>query len=194
MDGVAAPGAPLPGALRLPDGSWVRGRGLRRAAPGGRAPGSSKAPGGLHHPAPSSEAPAGEAPGLRRAAPGHADPTLGLYLGVDFCPAWPHSHLAWPDFRLPTDPRRTAQLLRAAHQHALHGGRVEIACSGGRGRTGTAIAALATLAGVHPDDAVRWTRQHYDRHAVETPWQRRWVRRFPDLLRTLPAAPLHPEC
>ncbi|WP_455752884.1 hypothetical protein [Streptomyces antimycoticus] len=31
--------APLPGALRLPDGSWVRGRGLRHPRPNGPLPG-----------------------------------------------------------------------------------------------------------------------------------------------------------
>lgn len=140
--------APLVGAVRLPDGSWVRGRGLRAPAP----------------------------PGL--------EPTLGLYLGVRYDPPWDHHHVSWPDFWLPRDPRGTAALLRAAHAHALAGGRLEVACSGGRGRTGTALSALAILAGVAPDDAVAWTREQYDRRAVGTPWQRRWVRRFPALLNT----------
>jgi protein-tyrosine phosphatase len=55
---------------------------------------------------------------------------------------------------------------------------VEIACGGGRGRTGTALACIAQIAGVAADDATAWVRKHYDRHAVETPWQRRYVRRF----------------
>ncbi len=140
---------PLPGAVRLPDGSWVRGRGLRNGPVDG------------------------------------PDPTLGLYLGrcprAGSGPDWAHHVLAWPDLWLPRDPERAARLLRAAHEHAVGGGRVEIACAGGRGRTGTAIAALAVLAGV-PAHAATWARQHYDRRAVETPWQRRWVRRFPQLL------------
>jgi hypothetical protein len=45
------------------------------------------------------------------------------------------------------------------------------------GRTGTALAGIAVLAGIPPDEAVRWVRLHYHRRAVETPWQRRWVRR-----------------
>lgn len=56
--------------------------------------------------------------------------------------------------------------------------RVEIACGGGRGRTGTALACLAVLDGVPAEDAVDFVRRNYDRHAVETPWQRRYVRRF----------------
>ncbi|NUP61376.1 MAG: protein phosphatase, partial [Nonomuraea sp.] len=56
--------------------------------------------------------------------------------------------------------------------------RVEVACGGGRGRTGTALACLAVLDGVPAAEAVRYVRSHYDRHAVETPWQRRFVARF----------------
>jgi protein-tyrosine phosphatase len=56
--------------------------------------------------------------------------------------------------------------------------RVEIACAGGRGRTGTALACLAILDGVHSSRAVAFVRDHYERRAVETPWQRRYVARF----------------
>jgi len=76
----------------------------------------------------------------------------------------------WPDFRLPRDRDDARAALvdawcRSAEQ------RVEIACSGGRGRTGTALACLAVLDGVPPDEAVRYIRERYDRHAVETPGQ-----------------------
>ena len=54
--------------------------------------------------------------------------------------------------------------------------RVEVACGGGVGRTGTALAAIAVLAGVPAVEVVAWVRRHYNRRAVETPWQRRWVR------------------
>jgi len=56
--------------------------------------------------------------------------------------------------------------------------RVEIACGGGRGRTGTALACLAVLDGLSGPDAVAYVREHYDRRAIETPWQRRYVNRF----------------
>ena len=56
--------------------------------------------------------------------------------------------------------------------------RVEVACHGGHGRTGTALACLAILDGVRPAEAVRYARQHYHQRAVETPWQRRYVRQF----------------
>jgi len=57
-------------------------------------------------------------------------------------------------------------------------GRVEVVCGGGRGRTGTALACLAVLDGVPADGAVAYVRERFDPRAVETPWQRRYVRRF----------------
>ena len=56
--------------------------------------------------------------------------------------------------------------------------RVEVACWGGRGRTGTALACLAVLDGVPPAEAVAFVRARYRRGAVETPWQRKYVARF----------------
>ena len=56
--------------------------------------------------------------------------------------------------------------------------RVEIACEGGRGRTGTALACIAALDGVSSVDAVTFVRRHYDQRAVETLWQRRYVRHY----------------
>ncbi|PLW73468.1 protein phosphatase, partial [Streptomyces sp. DJ] len=54
------------------------------------------------------------------------------------------------------------------------------ACGGGRGRTGTALACLAVLDGVPPERAVDFVRRNYDRRAVETLWQKRYVLRFAD--------------
>ena len=118
----------------------------------------------------------------RDPAPAGPDPDFGLYLGVDHAPTWPHERIDWPDFRLPRDSRAAAVLLRRAYDVARDGARVEAACRGGRGRTGTALAVISILAGNRPEDAVAWVRAHYDAHAVETLWQRRWVRRFPSLL------------
>ena len=55
---------------------------------------------------------------------------------------------------------------------------MELACHGGTGRTGTALACLAVLDGVAPDEAVAYVRAHYRPRAVETPGQRRFVARF----------------
>jgi len=118
--------------------------------------------------------------GLRRPLPGGAAPEFGLYLLGSPPPpvGWESRWLRWPDFRLPTDRDRALELLREAWERAGTQ-RVEIACGGGRGRTGTALACLAVLDGVPPGEAVAFVRAGYHRRAVETPWQRRYVRAFP---------------
>ena len=91
-------------------------------------------------------------------------------------PVWPHRRIRWPDFWVPSDPDDALDALHEAHRRAGAGERVEVACRGGVGRTGTALAALAVLDGLTPDQAVAWVRGSYHRRAVETPWQRRWLR------------------
>jgi protein-tyrosine phosphatase len=83
----------------------------------------------------------------------------------------------WPDFRLPSDREDAADAIAEAWREAERG-RVEVACGGGIGRTGTALACLAILDGVPAEQAVAYVREHYHRRAVETPWQRRYVRAF----------------
>ena len=140
----------LTGSLRLPDGAQVRGRGLRNPAPDGPAP------------------------------------DFGLYLGTPKLRrrheaelSWPSTWIEWPDFRLPRDRDEAVRQIRALHERARSGESVEVACGGGVGRTGTVIACLAVLSGVDPAEAVSWAREHHHPRAVETPWQRRWVARFP---------------
>jgi|SRR5918999_719740 hypothetical protein len=140
----------LPGAIQLPDGSWVRGRGLRQAAPEGAAPDYGLYLGGRR---------------LRRRHDGALP--------------WPHEWVDWPDFLLPRDHDHAVRLIRALHDRAHAGRQVEVACGGGVGRTGTVIACLAVLAGRSPADAITWARTHYHPKAIETPWQRRWVLHFP---------------
>ncbi|PZH14621.1 protein phosphatase [Streptomyces sp. NTH33] len=118
--------------------------------------------------------------GLRRPLdPVAPAPTYGVYLLGGQPPEvpWESRWLRWPDFRLPSDRTAASALLTEAWERAATD-RVEVACDGGRGRTGTALACLAVLDGVPPAEAVTYVRTHYDRHAVETPWQRRYVRRF----------------
>lgn len=140
----------LTGAIRLPDGSLVRGRGLRDPAPAGPAPDF-----GLYL-------------GSRRLWRGHRGAL-----------PWAQRWIVWPDFLLPVDRDRAVGHIRALHALARAGERVEVACGGGVGRTGTVISCLAILAGVPSAEAVDWTRANYHRGAVEMPWQRRWVGRFP---------------
>jgi hypothetical protein len=142
-----------PGVLRLPSGRLVRGRGLRRPLPPG--------PDGSHSP-----------PGPQ--------PAFALYLlgHEPTAVAWEARWLRWPDFRLPSDRAAAEEGLREAWTRAAVE-RVEIACGGGYGRTGTALACLAVLDGVPGREAVAYVRRHYAARAVETPWQRRYVERFP---------------
>ncbi|MFJ9536690.1 protein phosphatase [Streptomyces sp. NPDC101225] len=106
-------------------------------------------------------------------------PSYALYLLGRRPPpvTWEFRWIRWPDLRLPSDRAAARAALTEAWERAA-GERVEIACAGGRGRTGTALACLAVLDGVPPGEAVAYVRAHYDRRAVETPWQSRYVRRF----------------
>jgi len=117
---------------------------------------------------------------LRAPVPDGPRPDFGLYL-LGSAPEpveWDSRWVRWPDFRLPADRSDAAAALRLAWQRAASE-RVEVACVGGRGRTGTALACLAVLDGVPAGDAVAFVREHYHPRAVETPWQRRYVARFP---------------
>ncbi|GAA4391763.1 protein-tyrosine phosphatase family protein [Ornithinibacter aureus] len=118
--------------------------------------------------------------GLRRPTLDVAPPDFGLYLlGRPPVPmGWEQRWIRWPDFWLPTDKRAARNAFGEAWRRAGWE-RVEIACGGGRGRTGTALACIAVLDGVSADEAVDFVREHYDARAVETPWQRRYVARFP---------------
>lgn len=117
--------------------------------------------------------------GLRRPLPDGPLPDFAIYLlGRQPPPVpWEARWSRWPDFRLPADREATAAALREAWRRA-ETERVELACGGGLGRTGTALACIAVLDGVPNDEAVSYVRAHYAPRAVETPWQRRYVRRF----------------
>ena len=117
--------------------------------------------------------------GLSRPLPAGPTPGFALYLlGRQPPPApWEARWVRWPDFWLPSDRSDAADALREAWARA-EAGRVEIACAGGHGRTGTALACLAVLDGLPASQAVAYVREHYAARAVETPWQRRFVTRF----------------
>jgi hypothetical protein len=116
---------------------------------------------------------------MRRALPVGPLPTFSVFLRgrrpVDV--AWESRWLRWPDFWLPREPTVAGVVLLEAWERAAQE-RVEVACGGGRGRTGTALACIAVLDGVPAARAVDFVRRHYDPHAVETPWQRRYVQQF----------------
>lgn len=116
--------------------------------------------------------------GRALSTPAEPSPDLGVYLTSRRVEVgWLNLWVPWGDFGLPSDPDVLAGALAEA---LLRAGsiRVEFACGGGLGRTGTALACLAVLDGVPARDAVAFVRDGYDPRAVETPWQRRFVRKF----------------
>jgi len=141
------------GVLRLPSGRLVRGRGLYHAH--GR---------GAHSPS------AAHAP----------EPGFGLYVLGRRPPetTWPMRWLHWPDFWVPRDRSAAIEAITDAWDRTRCQ-RVEVACAGGRGRTGTVLSCMVVLDGVPNRAAVAYVRAHYDRKAVEMPWQRRFVETFP---------------
>ena len=116
---------------------------------------------------------------LSRPLPDGPVPAFGVYLLGRRPPAvpWESCWLRWPDFRLPADKPGVLPVLTEAWQRAATE-RVEVACTGGHGRTGTALACLAILDGIPSTGAVAFVREHYDPHAVETRGQRRYVARW----------------
>src|SRR5690348_3593512 len=75
--------------------------------------------------------------GLRNPMPPGPEPTYGVYLlGRPPPPVrWTSAWVKWPDFWLPTDRERAHEALTKAWNSAGTE-RVEVACGGGRGRTG----------------------------------------------------------
>ena len=105
---------------------------------------------------------------LRRGDPGDDNaPEFGLYLtGKPHDePRWESRWVCWPDFRLPRSSSEAVDALMDAYDRSAKA-RVEIACGGGAGRTGTAIAILARCAGIPAQDAVAWVRANYRPTAV----------------------------
>lgn len=112
-----------------------------------------------------------------RAGPPVGDevPDFGIYLTAKpHAEAWESRWVAWPDFRVPRSATDAVAAIEEAFTRSARM-KVEIACGGGRGRTGTAIAILARYSGVPAEEAVEWVRTHYRSGAVETPWQRRFA-------------------
>lgn len=99
----------------------------------------------------------------------------GLYFDPAWRPTWEADVVEWEDFGFPANYELTAEQIRQTFLRAKRGERVEIGCIGGPGRTGTALACMAILAGVPGGQAVAWVRANYNRRAVENPAQEQWV-------------------
>lgn len=152
---------PLTGAIRLPDGTLIRGRGRRAGLPGGPLPDF-----GFY---------LGRPPDPRGRT---RWPASAIRRGARWRPDWPAEWIDWPDFGTPRSSEPAAAAIEHAYRLARAGQRVEVACTGGTGRTGTVLACMAILAGHPHAEAVTWTRENYRPRAVETPGQRRWIRWF----------------
>ncbi len=115
--------------------------------------------------------------GVRRPRGDVPAPDFAVYLlGRDpFIDGWPYRWVKWRDFSLPDSMDEAISALGEAHTRAERE-RVEIACGGGMGRTGTAMSLLAVMSGVEPADAVAWARENYHLRAVETRRQRQWIK------------------
>ncbi len=114
--------------------------------------------------------------GLGRPLPDGPPPTFAVHLLEHEPPAlpWDTAWVCWPDFGLPADRRHARRLLTEAWRRT-EVERVELACWGGRGRTGTALACLCVLDGLPGAAAVAYVRTHYDVGAIETTEQERFV-------------------
>ncbi|MEU4773170.1 protein phosphatase [Micromonospora sp. NPDC023644] len=106
----------------------------------------------------------------RRAAVGTAKPAdLGVYLDDRWLPeadAHQRWFLTWPTLDAPPQAGRVVAALAYVLERLRLGDFVEIACFGGHGRTGTAIACLDVLAGASPADAVARMRREYCPYAI----------------------------
>jgi hypothetical protein len=118
---------------------------------------------------------------------GAPTPDFGLYLDPQWQPTWPSVMLDWPDFGVPNDRSTADREILAAFERARAGDRVEVACIGGHGRTGTVLACMAILAGVPAAEAVEWVRATYCRRAVQEPSQQYWIDRYAERLGDAPA-------
>jgi hypothetical protein len=132
--------------------------------------------------------------GLRHQAPSDPPPDFGLYLLAHdpgtpplsarlvgmrpFHPEWRWCRIDWPDFGTPAESDSATETIADVYVRIQNQQRVEVACGGGIGRTGTVLACLAVLAGEHGGEAVEWVRENYHPKAIETAKQAVWVQRF----------------
>jgi protein-tyrosine phosphatase len=103
------------------------------------------------------------------------DPDYGLYFDSRWQPPWDHGYVDWPDFGVPANGGAVVESLKAVLERARSGQDIEVGCIGGHGRTGTALACLAVLAGHPASGAVAWVRSSYCAKAVETPEQEAFI-------------------
>ena len=109
---------------------------------------------------------------------GEDAPDFGLYLDGGWNPSCMNHLVGWADYGLPRHWELAADMIVDAYRRAADGQWVEVGCIGGHGRTGTALACMAVLAGVPFDEAPDWVRVNYCPEAGETDEQAWWVEWF----------------
>jgi hypothetical protein len=118
----------------------------------------------------------GPFPFLATAAKQNLNPTLTVKLDPR-CQIVPDVDLPIQDFRLPDNEREVLKAFRRIFAALSRGEDVYIGCTAGWGRTGTIMASLVNVA--RPDvDPVKFVREYYDSHAVETEAQAEYARTF----------------
>lgn len=105
-------------------------------------------------------------------------PDFGLYCDWGWKPTWRNEMIVWPDFNLPTNQQMAAQQIVDAYDRAVDGEIVEVGCIGGHGRTGTALACMGVLAGLTPEESIKYVRKNYCFETLENAKQEWWVTWF----------------
>lgn len=105
-------------------------------------------------------------------------PDYGVYFATSWSPQTWNCYCPWTDYGNPKYPEMAAKILVDVWKRARNGQDVEIGCIGGHGRTGTALACIAVLQGLSPEDAIKWVRKEYCDHAIESDKQEWWVTWF----------------
>lgn len=100
--------------------------------------------------------------------PVEAAPDWGLYLDSMWNPAGLAYLVDWRDYGLPTRYDTAAYAIIDSFNKATKGLWVEVGCIGGHGRTGTALACMAILGGMLPEDAINHVRTTYCEHTIES--------------------------
>ncbi len=124
--------------------------------------------------------------GLLRAYPMGPPPTFGVYLlgKPASLVAWESRWVRWPDLWLPSDPADAGPPCRRRGNARPPSGS-NLPAAAAAGAPGRHWPASRSSTACPPPRRSSYVREHYDRRAVETPWQKRFVARFaprpPDL-------------
>jgi protein-tyrosine phosphatase len=82
----------------------------------------------------------------------------------------------WEDWGLPENPKLFVKVIRWLLSEAKKGETIEVACMGGHGRTGTALATMLVVQGLEAKSAIRRVRRSYCEEAIESDKQLAFLR------------------